>query len=66
LLIPIFREIGANNCTYFQLEGDSIAHLSKAIASALNKSNPDDNLNNDRFSKSKIAQKYINFYTQLI
>ncbi len=64
--IPIFREIGANNCTYFQLEGDSVANLSKAIASTLNQSNPDNNLNNYRFSKSKIAQQYIDFYAQLI
>ena len=64
--IPIFREIGAESSTYFQLEGDSVANLAKAIASTLNQSRPDCNLLNYRFSKSKIAEQYVNFYTQLI
>ncbi|WP_319421907.1 glycosyltransferase family 4 protein [Pleurocapsa sp. FMAR1] len=64
--ISVFREIGANNCTYFQLEGDSVSNLSNAIASTLNQSRADCDLHNYRFSKSKIAEQYVDFYAQLI
>ncbi len=33
--IPIFREIGSANCTYFELTEDSIASLATAIATTL-------------------------------
>jgi glycosyltransferase involved in cell wall biosynthesis len=63
--IPIFREIGADNCTYFSVEKDFIENLSEAIASALDRSFGDRNLKNNRFDRAKIAEQYINFYTQL-
>ena len=59
--IEIFKEIGANDCTYFNLAGDALQNLSQAIHNILEEpisSKADVYL---RFSKAKIADQYINF-----
>ncbi|MGL5807364.1 MAG: glycosyltransferase family 4 protein [Xenococcaceae cyanobacterium] len=58
--IPIFREIGAEDCTYFQLEENSIENLQLAIADTLKQSpTRDRTLANYHFSKANIATKYL-------
>ncbi|MEI2581624.1 glycosyltransferase family 4 protein [Scytonema sp. PRP1] len=63
--IPIFREIGSSNCTYFELQGDRVQNLSQAIICSLTQPH-DDNISPDyRFSKEKIAHQYLNLYSIL-
>ncbi|MGL5874481.1 MAG: glycosyltransferase family 4 protein [Xenococcaceae cyanobacterium] len=65
--IPIFREIGAEDCTYFQLEENSIENLQLAIADTLKQSpTRDRTLANYHFSKANIATKYLQLYCQVI
>ncbi|NMF62215.1 glycosyltransferase family 4 protein [Brasilonema octagenarum] len=64
--IPIFREIGSSNCTYFELQGDSIENLSQAILQCLAQPDYDYKSQDYSFSKSNSAYQYINFYSTLI
>jgi glycosyltransferase involved in cell wall biosynthesis len=64
--IPIFREIGADRCSYFQLTENSLDNLANAIADTLKRPRFQHNLDNYRFSKSKIADRYLEFYDRLI
>jgi glycosyltransferase involved in cell wall biosynthesis len=64
--IPIFREVGFSECTYFQLEGDAVANLSKAIIQALEQPRTQSTVARDCFSKSQAARQYIEFYSSLI
>lgn len=63
--IPIFREIALSECTYFDLQGDSLNHLCAAIAQTIcQPSVQDDKML--RFSKSAIAHQYLDFYSKII
>jgi glycosyltransferase involved in cell wall biosynthesis len=64
--IPIFREIGSSNCTYFELQGDSVENLSQAILQCLAQPDYDYKSHDYYFSKSNSAYQYINFYSTLI
>jgi glycosyltransferase involved in cell wall biosynthesis len=64
--IPIFREIGDSNCTYFELQGYGVQNLSQAIIHSLNQHYYNNKSPENRFYKSNLAQKYINFYYTLI
>jgi glycosyltransferase involved in cell wall biosynthesis len=66
--IPIFREIANSNCTYFNLQGDTVQNLSQAIYQCLvqtttttTTSSPD-----FRFSKEEITHQYLNLYLSLM
>ncbi|MDZ8055539.1 MAG: glycosyltransferase family 4 protein [Aulosira sp. ZfuVER01] len=64
--IPIFREIGNNNCNYFELHGDTTQNLAKAITDCL--SEPDSNhiIPDQRFCKLNTAHQYLNFYARML
>lgn len=62
--IPIFKEI-ANDCTFFSLEGDTIKNLSLSIINSLAKLRIHKPTSDYRFSKTYIAQQYIDFYLNL-
>jgi len=64
--IPILREVAADNCVYFQLEGDSVQNLETAIVAAIHtpcehQVNPD-----LRFSVATIANQYVEFYSGIL
>ena len=64
--IPIFREIGSSNCTYFDLEPDPIRNMARSINRSLKadiSEKTDDFL---RFTKTEIASQYLDFYSELI
>ncbi len=63
--IPIFREIGSSNCTYFELQGDRVQNLSQAIICSLAQPHDDNIYPDSRFSKEKIAHQYLIFYSIL-
>jgi glycosyltransferase involved in cell wall biosynthesis len=64
--IPIFREIGDSNCTYFNLEGDTVRNLSQAIYECLSQPNTNNTSPDSRFLKEEIAHQYLNLYSTLI
>jgi glycosyltransferase involved in cell wall biosynthesis len=64
--IPIFREIGTSSCTYFDVERNSQKNLEAGISESLNSNKI---LGEDvisRFSKIKTANKYLEFYSQVL
>jgi glycosyltransferase involved in cell wall biosynthesis len=63
--IPILREVAQSDCTYFSLEGDSTQNLTQAISAAIQLPASTDCLNL-RFSKSVIAEQYVDFYLQVM
>ncbi|MBD2445799.1 glycosyltransferase family 4 protein [Nostoc sp. FACHB-152] len=63
--IPIFREIGTSNCTYFNLGENAVNNLIQAIIQSINKPNLANHTNVDCFKKSNIAKQYLNLYYQL-
>jgi len=63
--IPIFREI-ATNSTYFSLAGNSVNNLAQAITQSLAQPQSAEKSSEDRFAKSDIANKYLNFYSKLV
>jgi glycosyltransferase involved in cell wall biosynthesis len=64
--IPIFKEVGASDCIYFDLEGESIKNLSNAIVHALEQPRPSQPAGISRFSKSNSARQYLEFYSTLV
>jgi glycosyltransferase involved in cell wall biosynthesis len=63
--IPIFREVCSSECTYFDQEGDPINNLSDAIVHALAEPRPNQTSSIFRFSKSKAASQYLEFYSKV-
>ncbi|BAZ22564.1 putative glycosyltransferase [Kalymmatonema gypsitolerans NIES-4073] len=63
--IPIFREIGSSNCTYFELQGERVQNLSQAIICSLALPHDDNIYPDSRFSKEKIANQYLILYSTL-
>ena len=64
--IPIFREIGSSNCTYFDLMGDPVGNMSQSIAQSLTSELPLGYDDCARFEIKKIATQYLNYYSELI
>lgn len=67
--IPILREIGSSQCTYFKLEREPNENLERAILQTLEKSYRDDSSNPSRdlrFSKANATQKYLKFYAEVL
>ncbi|MBW4560967.1 MAG: glycosyltransferase family 4 protein [Mojavia pulchra JT2-VF2] len=64
--IPIFREIGNHNCTYFELQGDNSQNLAQAIINCLSKPDYDNNVSDQRFSKLKVSQQYLDLYAKML
>ena len=66
--IPIFREVGIySDCQYFGLDSNATKNLSNTIAYALSNNRIDRSDQIDRrFTKSVVAQRYLDFYKALI
>lgn len=64
--IPILKEIGSSQCTYFELQNNPVNELANAIVSALEKPLLVEALDRDRFTKSKVGEKHLNFYSTLV
>ncbi len=64
--IPIFREIGSGNCSYFDLAGDPISNLARSIDLALNVDTCEQKYDCGRFSQTQITALYLNFYSESI
>lgn len=60
--IPIFKEVGSETCTYFQLSSAPISNLATAIVRSMEKSCSRTSSVNEKFSKPTIAQKLLDFY----
>ncbi|MEM7759669.1 MAG: glycosyltransferase family 1 protein [Cyanobacteria bacterium P01_A01_bin.40] len=63
--IPIFREIGNSRCTYFSLENNAVANLSRALIKVTQSRSSVSQDGIKRFDKSNIAQQYLNLYRQI-
>ncbi len=63
--IPIFREIAADNCIYFDLTGAASENLANAIAIALETEITTTSDNCDRFTQQAIAIQLVNFYLHI-
>ena len=64
--IPILREVGDSNCTYFSLAGETIKNLSTAIINAYSQDIIKSRMNNFRFGKATVVEKYIEFYHKIM
>jgi glycosyltransferase involved in cell wall biosynthesis len=64
--IPILREIGSSDCTYFDLQKEPITNMAKAITLAKKQPLLIKNSNHDRFTKSTIGSQYLEFYSTII
>ncbi len=62
---PIFREIGSLDCIYFDLQGDPIQNLAKAILQ-VQRSPPVADRQPSQFSKHIIATQYFQFYLNIV
>jgi glycosyltransferase involved in cell wall biosynthesis len=64
--IPIFREIGSSDCTYFSLKEDPVNNLAEAIAQTIEQSYLIPKSGDYRFTKSSAAEQYLKFYSTVI
>lgn len=64
--IPIFREVGASDCTYFDLQDEPVKNLSHAIVNSLEQPRPNSTSGLTRFSKSNSSSQYLEFYSKII
>jgi glycosyltransferase involved in cell wall biosynthesis len=64
--IPILKEIGSFQCTYFDLQNEPVNHLAKAIVSAIEKPPVVEDPDRDRFTKSKVEEQHLNFYSTIV
>jgi glycosyltransferase involved in cell wall biosynthesis len=63
--IPIFREIGSDQCVYFSLQDNPVENLFTAFSQALQKTETQ-NAQNGQFKKSNTSQQYIKLYSDLL
>lgn len=63
--IPILREVTNDDCTYFNLEGNAVENLERAILKTLNQSNQVQVGASNRFSQTAIANQYLQFYAEV-
>ena len=62
--IPILREIGQDECRYFDLQGDATAHLVHRLSEIL--ATPDAQRPvGGRFARDTAARAYLQFYRAL-
>lgn len=64
--IPIFREVGSSSCGYFDLTGDPIKNLAQSITQSLESDPPEGSDVELRFSKTAIADQFLQFYSNSI
>lgn len=64
--IPIFREVGSADCTYFDLPGDAVKNLVQSMTQSLESDSPRKSDAYLRFSKTTIADQLLQFYLGLI
>lgn len=64
--IPIFREIGSSDCTYFNLLQEPVENLSQAIVHCLEQPRPQQSSASSRFYKSNVADQYLKFYSNFV
>lgn len=64
--IPIFKEIGSLNCTYFNLQGKPVENLSQAIIQCLEHPRTQESYAASCFSKSNVANQYVKFYYNFV
>ncbi len=62
--IPIFKEIGSDECVYFSLQDNPIGNLAQAISQVLKK--PLVASKSAKFSRPKITNQYLHFYSNLV
>ncbi len=62
--IPIFREIGSDECTFFNLSTHSVQHLSQAIIQV--RLSADQANYHSRFNRKIIANQYLELYSKII
>ena len=63
--IPIFREVGASHCHFFNLNADPIRALSEQILIALSLPRPKTSVLEAQFAKPAIARQLLDFYVKL-
>ncbi|MEO1133020.1 MAG: glycosyltransferase family 1 protein [Cyanobacteria bacterium J06639_1] len=63
--IPIFREVGASLCYYFDLHTDPVKALSDRILVALSHPRLEASALEARFTKPAIARQLLDFYAQI-
>ncbi len=63
--IPIFREVGSEACTYFQLDDDSIGQLGDAIATSLTSNRSAPLSSAQAFSKENTAKQLLDLYQSI-
>lgn len=64
--IPIFREIGSSDCTYFNLQNNPVENLSQAIIHSLEQPRPQESSAASCLSKSNVATQYLRFYSNFV
>lgn len=64
--IPIFREIGSSDCTYFALDNNPVNNLEQAIVQAIAQPRPARTRSQSRFSRSSAAEQYLRFYAAIL
>ncbi len=64
--IPIFREIGAGACTYFDFNGDAISNLAQAIGKVVKHPISNDNRSTSPFSSTIISRQYLQLYANIL
>ena len=64
--IPIFREVAASNCHYFDLNHEPVKNLAQAILQSLQQPLSHDGFKDVRFSKANVAEQYLKFYSQVL
>lgn len=64
--IPIFKEIGSLNCTYFNLQGKPVENISQAIIQCLEHPRTQEYYATSCLSKSNVANEYVKFYYNFV
>lgn len=63
--IPILKEVGGSDCTYFDLQGEAIENLFIGITNLLKQPRERVKKGEFRFSKSRATTEYLEFYSTL-
>jgi glycosyltransferase involved in cell wall biosynthesis len=63
--IPVFKEVGSEQCVYFDLQGNIVENLSHAISQALDKPESNKNCVDNRFSPENVAHEYQTLYYKM-
>lgn len=64
--IPIFREIGAGACEYFDFNGDPIGNLAQAISKVIKHPSNAENRSPSPFSSTVISRQYLQLYANIL